>query len=95
MISHTILCEICDHPIARAHLPELKRPLVAHMFAPAESGFQAPFPDPNMTWEWMKCPMCKVRPFLVSEEQSALAVDGKWPGPEQVKTLQGMSRISG
>jgi hypothetical protein len=93
MITHIILCEICDHKLARAHLPNLKRPLVANMFMPAEPGFPDPFPDPEMTWEWMKCPMCKTRPFLVTEQQASDAVSGNWPGPEQVKTSQGMYRI--
>jgi len=93
MITHKILCEICDHPLARAHLPGLSRPLIASMFSPIEAGHSDPFPDPNMTWEWMKCPMCKTRPFIITEEQASQAVEGKWPGPEQVKTAQGMYRI--
>ena len=94
MITHKILCEICDHPLARAHLPNLRRPLVANMFEPVEAGYPFPFPDENMTWEWMKCPMCKVRPFIVSEEEASLAVEGKWPGPEKVKTDKGEYLIS-
>jgi len=93
MITHKILCEICDHPLARAHLPELRRPLIAAMFYPVEPGFDQPFPDPDATWQWMKCPMCKARPFIVSEEQASMAVDGNWPGPEQVKTDKGVYTI--
>ena len=93
MIKHKILCEICDEPLARAYLPNLARPLVASMFSPIEEGYLEPFPDPNMTWEWMKCPHCKARPFIVTEKQASDAVEGKWPGPEQVKTLQGVYRI--
>ena len=94
MICHKILCEICDEPLAKAHLPNLARPLVASMFVPLDAGFDSPFPDPNMTWEWMKCPHCRNRPFIITEQQVSDAVSGLWPGPEQIKTAQGMYRIN-
>lgn len=92
MILHTILCEICDEPIAKAHLPELARPLVASMFNSMGEGFDNPFLE-GQTWEWMKCPLCRNRPFIVTERQASAASSGKWPGPEVVKTHKGPYRI--
>lgn len=89
MILHKILCEICDEPLVKAYLPNLSRPLIASMFEPLDEGHIFPFPDPNTTWEWMKCPHCKSRPFIISEQQASDAVSGNWPGPEKVKTDKG------
>lgn len=93
MNSHKLLCEVCDEPIAQMRLHDLARPLLGSMFHPLGTGYTSPFPDPDMTWEWMRCPYCSSRPFIVTEEEATRAVEGTWDGPERVKTDQGFYRI--
>ena len=89
---HTILCEICDEPIARAQLSKLARPLTGDMFESLGEGYDNPFWG-NVPWEWMRCPMCRYRPFVVTEEQGQRASANEWDGPEVVKTSKGPYRI--
>ena len=89
---HIILCEVCDEPIVQAHLAYLKRPLMGDMFLPLAPGYDVPW-VPETGWQWMRCPHCGAKPFVVSDDQAARAAEGRWDGPETVKTTQGIYRI--
>jgi len=84
----SIYCEICGEKIATADMHTLRHPLKGSQFLTPDSwhGYPPPF-DPGATWEEMRCPYCRRRPFL-----SATAVmtgDGIYevPRPEDKKEV--------
>jgi len=62
-----VLCEVCITPIATTDPAILHLPLDGSMFRSVDPvhGFPAPwFEDKAYTWEAMRCPLCKFRPFV-------------------------------
>ena len=58
----TIQCEICLHKLATVET--LALPLTGAMFSPPDPWMPPPF-APELDWEWMRCPMCGKRPFIL------------------------------
>ena len=85
-----LCCEICGEKIARTAPERLKRPIKASMFDSIESCYPHPFPhnpavyDP--TWEFLVCPICRNRPFQISDDV-ALAYSKGEPGPAVICVL--------
>lgn len=92
MYQAVLQCEFCDEPIAKCDLMVLERPLRSEMFSDLGPGYSNPFPE-GITWEWFRCPMCRNRPFVCTDEQIEQFVLGKWDGPERVKTIRGVYEI--
>lgn len=70
----TIHCEICNHKLATI-TDTLALPLTGAMFAPPDPWMPPPF-APEVNWEWMRCPMCYSRPFII--EGMFKTTSGEW-----------------
>ena len=83
----TLVCEICAEIIAVFDVRELSMPVMGGMFKSKdpEHGLGDPFPA-DITWEHMKCPYCRNRPFIVPEGKEEV-------GPERVLTTEGLVEI--
>ncbi len=58
-----VKCEICGFVLGTVDPDKLKKPLTGAMFDSISPGqFPAPFP-PTVDWMWIRCPMCRKRPF--------------------------------
>ncbi len=68
-------CEICPHEVATVDTEKLKMPIAGHMFGPPEEWIQSPF-HADVDWQYMRCPMCRKRPFIVEGEFTT--ADGLW-----------------
>jgi len=67
-----VYCEICEERIATVRLGDLKYPMAGEMFLSpdAHHGYPAPF-EPGTEWEFMRCPHCRYRPFLMDDRINA------------------------
>lgn len=61
----SIFCEVCGEKIATADMHTLQIPLKGSQFLSPDAwhGYPPPF-EPGATWEEMRCPYCRRRPFL-------------------------------
>lgn len=87
-----IQCEICEERIASATKIMLGLPIMSYMFAPVGPGHDHPWPEP-VSWEFMACPVCGYRPFILTEEQVQRWVERRGPGPDRVKTTKGFYTV--
>lgn len=73
-----IYCDICTTKIANAELDSLDFPLRGRMFLSPDVLHEAPppFDDPTVDWEWMRCRMCRFRPFIFEDRIHCKAEDG-------------------
>mgnify|MGYP001031849389 CR=1 FL=1 len=58
------ICEICGHPLGVFDPDEIASPPDGTMFSSIDPhhDYPAPFAS-SLDWEWMRCPMCRKRPF--------------------------------
>lgn len=66
-------CEICFEHLGQFDPDTIRLPLRGDMFAPLEDGYLPPF-NPDIDWEHMRCPLCRVRPMV--EEHRIRTPDG-------------------
>lgn len=80
----TLKCELCSAEIGLFDPEVVRFPIKGHMFESIDErhGFPPPF-HPSMTWEEMRCPMCRYRPFYTKD--SILTTEGPWQPEEQTK----------
>ena len=89
-----LICEICDEAIASFDPADLSLPLHGAMFRPLAPGYPMPWPEPAdlLTWEAMRCPICRYRPIV--DEARLLTPDGyheigaEVPEPERLDALK-------
>jgi hypothetical protein len=81
-----IKCDICDEIIATADTEDLFQPITGAMFKSPDSfhGMDAPF-HLSLTWETMRCPICRIRPFMVDYE--IMTTDGAYQIPEKKQEI--------
>lgn len=60
-----MICDVCgyDPPYGRVDLDRLRYPIKGGMFLPKGDGYPKPFPYDDTEWQYVKCPICKRRPF--------------------------------
>ena len=76
-----VICDICFDPIARVDNPHA--PISGdqlHSLHKAEGSIFAN----NLSWEWLKCPICGFRPFLKDDEITLQGEDSRRI-PEKIK----------
>ena len=66
MSAKSLVCEMCREFIGRFHTEEIEEPITGAMFHSKDPrhGFPPPFITPGIQWENMRCPYCRLRPFL-------------------------------
>ena len=70
-----VKCEICGFVLGTVDPDKLKKPLTGAMFGSISPGqFPAPFP-PAVDWMWIRCPMCRKRPFQYDDR--VMSANGK------------------
>jgi len=67
-----VYCEICEERIATIRLGDLKYPMTGEMFKSPDAYHEYPAPfEPGTDWEFMRCPHCRYRPFLMDDRINA------------------------
>ena len=79
---HTLICQLCNQPIAKVDPDKLSLPLMGSMFEPLDPdhGYPPPFPA-DADWQYMMCPYGPHRPFtnpnqVLTEEEGLITVEG-------------------
>ncbi len=87
-----IKCEICNHVLGFVDTDNLSVPINGSMFSSLHPG---QWPDPfhqSLDWTWIRCPMCRKRPFhkdgeFITNDGRTIIAHSKEPNDKNMEDI--------